>query len=243
MALLEREITEKESEIVKTASAGEVGTLVSGVMHDLGNAVSVIMLSAQIASEDETPDKKDVERILKASRFAKGLISNAMSIVRGQEYVFELSPIKEPLENAAALTEYTARKKSAVVELEVPDGLPQLRISKMHVERVFINCIINSLSFIPEKGVVRIKARVSEGGVTAEVTDNGPGFPEKLLKEGVKAFGTTRKDKGGTGLGLYVCDQILRRHGGTLKIDNAPEGGARVSVFLPAPEPEKPVTA
>lgn len=242
VALLELEITEKESELVKTASAGEVGTLVSGVMHDLGNAVSVIMLSAQIASEDEKPDQKDIARIVKASKFAKGLISNAMSIVRGQEYVFELGALKDPVENAEALTEYTARKKNAVVELDVPDDLPQLRMSKVHVERVFINCIINALSFVPEKGQVRIRARAVEGGVAAEVTDNGPGFPEKMLKEGVKAFGTTRKEKGGTGLGLYVCDQILRRHGGSLKIDNAPEGGAKVSVFLPVPEPEKPVT-
>ncbi len=243
VTLLELEITEKESELVKTATAGEVGTLVSGVMHDLGNAVSVIMLSAQIASEDETPDKKDIARIVKASRFAKGLISNAMSIVRGQEYVFELGQLKEPAENAEALTEYTARKKSAEVELDVPDDLPQLRMSKVHVERVFINCILNSLSFVPEKGHVLVRARASAGGVTAEVTDNGPGFPEKMLKEGVKAFGTTRKEEGGTGLGLYVCDQILRRHGGSLKLENAPGGGARVSFFLPAPEPEKPVTA
>ncbi len=243
VALLEREITEKESEIVKTASAGEVGTLVSGVMHDLGNAVSVIMLSAQIASEDEKPDQKDIARIVKASRFAKGLISNAMSIVRGQEYVFELASLKEPVENAEALTEYSARKKNAVVELDVPEDLPQLRMSKVHVERVFINCIINALSFIPEKGRVRIKARAAEGGVAAEVTDNGPGFPAKMLQDGVKAFSTTRKEKGGTGLGLFVCEQIVLRHGGKLKLGNLPEGGARISIFFPAPVPEKPVTA
>lgn len=233
VAGLEREITEKESEIVKTASAGEVGTLVSGVMHDLGNAVSVVMLSAQIALEDEKPDKKDIERIMKASRFAKGLISNAMSIVRGQEYVFELVPLKEPVENAAALVEYSARKKSAAVLLDVPDDLPPLRLSKVHVERIFINAIINALSFIPEKGQVVITARAGEGGVTAEITDNGPGFPEKMLTEGVKAFSTTRREKGGTGLGLFVCEQIARRHGGTMKLGNAPEGGARITIFLP----------
>jgi signal transduction histidine kinase len=201
------------------------------------------MLSAQIASEDEKPDQKDIARIVKASRFAKGLISNAMSIVRGQEYVFELASLKEPVENAEALTEYTARKKNAVVELDVPEDLPQLRMSKVHVERVFINCIINALSFIPEKGRVRIKARAAEGGVAAEVTDNGPGFPEKMLQDGVKAFSTTRKEKGGTGLGLFVCEQIVLRHGGKLKLGNLPEGGARISIFFPVPAPKKSVTA
>jgi signal transduction histidine kinase len=236
--LLEKEITEKEGEIVKTATAGEIGNLTAGVMHDLGNAVSVILLSAQIAVEDEKPDKKDLERILKASKFAKSVILNAFSIIRGQEYVFEESALKEPVENAALLTEYSARKRSITVETNIPDGLPRLRLSKVHIERLFINTVSNSLSFVPEGGKVRVSARAVDGGIEAEITDNGPGFPSGLLKDGVKAFGTTRKEAGGTGLGLYVCDQIARRHGGSLSLDNLPEGGARIRIFLPVNGPE-----
>ena len=235
--LLEREITEKNSEIVKSASAGEMGNLTAGVMHDLGNAVSVILLSAQIAAEEEAPEKKDLERIVKAARFAKSVIANAFSIVRGQEYIFETADIKEPAENAALLTEYTARLRKATVETDIPDGLPELRLSKVHIQRLFINTVTNALSFIPDGGKVRVSARAVEGGILAEITDNGPGFPAALLKDGVKAFATTRKETGGTGLGLYVCDQIARRHGGTLSLDNAPEGGARIRVFLPVNGP------
>jgi signal transduction histidine kinase len=223
---LEREITEKDSELVKSATA-------AGVMHDLGNAVSVILLSAQIASEEESPDKGDLERILKAARFAKGVISNAFGLVRGQEYLFESSPLGEPIENAVLLTNYAARKKNVKVEVTMPAELPQLRLSKVHVERVFINTISNSLSFVPEKGSVRVSAAETEGGVLAEVADNGPGFPDRMLTEGVKAFGTTRKEKGGTGLGLYVCDQIMKRHGGWLKLSNDPAGGGRIQFFFP----------
>lgn len=230
---LEREITEKESELVKSATAGEVGTLAAGVMHDLGNAVSVILLSAQIASEEESPDKGDLERILKAARFAKGVISNAFGLVRGQEYLFESSALGEPIENAVMLTNYSARKKSVTVEVAVPAGLPPLRLSKVHVERVFINTISNSLSFVPETGRVRVSAAETEDGVLAEVADNGPGFPAQMLTEGVKAFGTTRKEKGGTGLGLYVCDQIMKRHGGWMKLSNDPAGGGRIQFFFP----------
>lgn len=230
---LEKQITESESGIVRTASAVEMGTLVSGVMHDLGNAVSVIILSSQLASEDEVPRKDDIGRTLKAARYAKGLIAAAMSIVRGQDYVFEEVSLREPAENAALLTSYAARKKNASVELDFPDGLPPVRASRAHVERIFINTVGNSLSFIPAGGSVRIAARRAEGGVLAEISDNGPGFPAKILEGDVKAFDTTRPDMGGTGLGLYVSSRIARRHGGWLKLDNLPGGGARVSVFLP----------
>ncbi len=229
---LEQEISEKENELVQSASAGEVGTLAAGVLHDLGNAVSVILLTAQIASDEEQAQKEDVARILKAARYAKGVISSAFSIVRGQEYLFEKASLGEAADNAAMLTSYSARKKQAKVELDFPAGLPELRFSKVHVERFFINTISNSLSFVPEGGWVRVKAGEVEGGVLAEVSDNGPGFPAGMLAAGVKAFGTTRKDKGGTGLGLYVCDQIMKKHGGWMRLENAPAGGV-VKAFFP----------
>jgi len=230
---LEQKVTEKETQIVQTASAGEVGTLVSGVMHDLGNSVSVILLSAEIASQEDPPDKANIARILKAARFSKGMISNAMSIVRGQEYVFEQVSLAEAVENAALLAEYSVRKKNIKLEVDVPLTLPDIRASKVHVERIFINAIMNSASFAPEGGVIRVAARRDENGLLAEISDNGPGFPEKLLQGGIKAFSTTRKEAGGTGLGLYVCAQIARRHDGSVNLSNSPGGGAVVKVFLP----------
>lgn len=242
---LEHQITESESGIVRTASAVEMGTLVSGVMHDLGNAVSVIMLSAQLASEDENPRKEDIERTLKAARYAKGLIGAAMGIVRGQDYVFEQVGLHEPAESAALLTSYAARKKNAAVKLDFPPGLPPVRASRAHVERIFINTVGNSLSFIPDGGTVSLAARPAEGGVLVEIADNGPGFPAKILEGEVRAFDTTRPDMGGTGLGLYVSSRIARRHGGWLKLDNRPGGGARVRVFLPleGPHDKEPASA
>ena len=235
--LLEKKVTETESEIVKTASAGEVGTLVSGVLHDLGNAVSVILLSAELAVANEKPDSKDLERILKGARYAKGLLSAALSIVRGQEYSFEQVPLKEPAESAALLTDYSARKKNATVELEFPAGLPPLRMSRAHIERVFINSISNSLSFVPNGGKVTISARAEGDRIITEISDDGPGFPAKMLKEGIKAFATTRKELGGTGLGLFVCEQIVRSHGGEMRLANLPGGGAGIIILLPAGGP------
>jgi len=237
--VLEHEITEKESGIVKTASAVEMGTLVSGVMHDLGNALSVVMLSAQLAVEDEKPDRKDLERILKGARYAKSLISAAMSIVRGQEYVFEPIQLREAAESAALLMDYSARKKNASLELDFPADLPKVRASRAHIERLFINTVANSLSFVPERGKVVISARAAEGGVELEVVDNGPGFPAKMLKEKeMKPFDTSRREKGGTGLGLFVCEQIVLRHGGKMSRGNVPGGGAKISVTLPLEGPK-----
>jgi signal transduction histidine kinase len=141
--------------------------------------------------------------------------------------------LAEAARSAELLTDYSARRKGASVQLDFPPDLLPVRASRAHIERLLINAVSNSLSFVPEGGRVGIAALPAAGGVALEITDNGPGFPEKMLAEGVKAFGTTRRDAGGTGLGLFVCDQIARRHGGTMRIGNLPGGGARISVFLP----------
>ncbi|OGS08862.1 MAG: hypothetical protein A2270_00145 [Elusimicrobia bacterium RIFOXYA12_FULL_51_18] len=228
-----RELITKDTELAQTASAGEVGQLVSGVMHDLGNSVSVILLSAQIACEEESVDKKDLERIIKAAQFSKNVISNALGIVRGQEYIFKPGDLREPLENAVHLVDYAAKKKSVTIKVELSPDLPPINMSKVHMERLFVNTLSNSLSFVPQKGEVTVKAARTESGITIDISDNGPGFPESMLKDGIKAFRTTRKETGGTGLGLYVCSQIVEKHGGSLTISNVPSGGSIVKVNLP----------
>ncbi|HNW45155.1 MAG TPA: HAMP domain-containing sensor histidine kinase [Elusimicrobiales bacterium] len=234
---LSREITLKEGELVKTASFGEVGTMASGVMHDLGNAVSVILLSAEIAAETDKPEPEDMQRIIKAAKLAKEVISGVMGIARGEDYVFRTEALTGPVRNAILLTDCAARKKYAAVELDLPDTLPQLLMSRVHLERLFINTISNSLSFVPEHGTVKLSARAVEGGVRLTIADNGPGFPAQLLRDGIKALATTRKAEGGTGLGLFVCEQIVHHHGGEMTLDNPPEGGARITVFLPLEGP------
>lgn len=235
---LSMEIEATETALVKNASSSELGTLVGGVLHDLGNAISVVLLSSEIAVDAENPEKADLQRILKAARLSKAMISNAMGIVRGQEYVFEPVSLAEVAESACMLTSYAARKAGAEVKVDIPASLPKIRGSRVHLERIFINTILNSLSFVAAEGKVRLSISADAGGVKVEIADNGPGFPEKMLSEGVKAFGTTRKEKGGTGLGLFVCSQIAARHGGRLELGSAEGGGALVRFLLPLDGPK-----
>ncbi len=232
--VMTRELMDKNTDIVRTASAGEVGQLASGVMHDLGNSVSVILLSAQIASEDEVVDRKDIARIVKAARFSKNIIANALGIAQGQEYSFKPGVISESVENAVQLVAYAAQKNVVSIKVELAPDLPPVNMSKVHIERLFINLLSNSLSFVPRNGEILVKGSAAGDKIVIEISDNGPGFPEQILKGGIKAFKTTRKESGGTGLGLYVCAQIMAKHDGEFSIANGPYGGALVKITFPA---------
>ena len=229
-----RQLINKDTELERTATAGATGQLLSGVMHDLGNSLSVILLSAQIAEDEEVVNKEDVERIIKAARFSKSVIANAMNMTMGREYVLEPGRLDEPLGKALQLLDYMSREKGASIEVSLPGDLPQVNMSKVHIERLFVNILSNSLSVVPQNGSISVKGSAAAEKIEIEITDNGPGFPGQLLSGGIKAFTTTRKETGGTGIGLYVCTQIAARHGGEISIANAPSGGALVKITLPA---------
>ena len=91
-----------------------------------------------------------------------------------------------------------------------------------------------------EKGMggTGVQRALKGGGITlydtALIEDDGPGFPPEMLERGIAAFGTTRKEKGGTGLGLFICKQIIQAHQGEISVKTAPGKGTTFLVELPA---------
>lgn len=233
---LSRELDEKTAAMVAEASAVEVGGLVSGLLHDLGSPLSVIVIAAEIMEAEGRYDKASLQRVMKACRHAMALVASAMGIVRGREYVFEKDSFDEAARGALLLAEYPARKKNVRLEAEIPVDIPRAVISKVHIQRVLTNLLNNAVSYSPEGGAVSLRAGCAGGRISVSVSDSGPGFPREVLRGGVRAFGTTRRDKGGTGLGLFVAKEILRRHGGRMRISNTPGGGC-VNFEIPVAGP------
>lgn len=230
---LVRELEEKSDAMVAESSAAEVGGLMSGLLHDLGSPLSVIMIASEIMEAEGSADKKAVERVKRAARHAMALVACGMGVVRGREYSFEKDSFAEAARGALLLAEYPARKKNVAIQAEIPESLPPAVISRVHIQRVLVNLLNNAVSYTPEGGRVSLSLACDENRITGCVVDSGPGFPQEALRGGIKLFGTTRKNKGGTGLGLFVAREIMKKHGGRLGLANEPGGGGRVEFELP----------
>jgi signal transduction histidine kinase len=110
-------------------------------------------------------------------------------------------------------------------------------LDRIKIEQVFLNLCMNAIESMPEGGTLLLKTRsqpLETGGteVIAEVEDTGPGIPDGNLPKVFDPFFTKKQMGKGTGLGLSVAKQIIELHGGTIKIGNRPEGGARVTITL-----------
>jgi signal transduction histidine kinase len=121
-----------------------------------------------------------------------------------------------------------------LVRQDVPTGLPAIYADRQRVVQVFQNLVQNAIQHSPPGARVSIEAGPApEGrGVWCAVRDAGPGFAPEDLRRIFEPFYTRRQ--GGTGLGLSIAQRIVEQHGGHIEAGNHPEGGAVVTVTLPA---------
>jgi len=225
--------SESDSKARLDASVVEVGRMSASLLHDIGNMISIILVSAEIMVQDETPDPRDARRVEQAALMTKSILNGALSLIKGARYEFRTESLKSPMENAVAIFTRQAQGKGVKITVSVEEGLPDLKISAPHIQRVVINAIANSLSFLNPGGTITLTAVRGGDIVRVLIEDDGPGFPPEILKRGISVLGTTRKEAGGTGLGLFSSKEIAEKHGGKLSIRNRQPSGAVVELTLP----------
>jgi PAS domain S-box-containing protein len=142
--------------------------------------------------------------------------------------------VNECLDSTANIV-WTMMKHAVVLTKEYQD-LPRVRCFPMQLKQVFMNLLVNAYQAIEESrrpGEIRLRTRRVAGGVAVEVEDDGVGMPPDQLHRIFDPFYTTKDVGAGTGLGLSIAYNIVRRHGGTLRVESEPGHGTRFEMFLP----------
>jgi signal transduction histidine kinase len=117
--------------------------------------------------------------------------------------------------------------------LEMADNLPTIYMSRDELKQVLLNHIKNAQDAMPRGGILRIKTRRQQGGLTISVADNGLGIPPEHLPRLFTPFFTTKKPGEGRGLGLSVSANIIKSYGGTIEVESTPAQGTVFHIFLP----------
>jgi two-component system, NtrC family, sensor kinase len=219
-------------------------TLARAVAHDVNNAIGAILPLAEQAREDlatGTVDAaalaQDLGLIIDKAHLCKRIFSNMLRAgaerpgggrVDLNALVLETMP----------LLEAQAAPRAVEIRADLVDGLPPVRFSRLHLERVLWNLVTNSMEAFPDRGgAVTISTQPVHGlGAMVRVRDDGPGLlPEHLVRVGEPFFSTKPN---GTGLGLAICRALAWQYGGTLDIKSAPGEGTEVSLTLAVAAPE-----
>jgi two-component system, NtrC family, sensor kinase len=131
-------------------------------------------------------------------------------------------------------------KNRITVEREFQPNLPRLLCNAGHINQVFMNILTNAAQAIRGEGTIRVQVERSSdgGGICVRISDTGPGINPEVMEKMTDPFFTTKDVGEGTGLGLWITENIVRAHGGTLSWQNVTGKGAAFTVELPARAPE-----
>ncbi len=246
-----RDLTDQQrlqTELVQAQKMETVGILVSGVAHELNNPIASIIGLSTLVGRDPTlsPDLRESAGLLvdEAQR-AGQIVRTFLDFVRSRPPERHPTPLRPLLETIRELQSYS-QKSGVEWVIDVEPGLPKVAIDRSQIQQVLINLTTNAIQAIRAdrpSGRLEISARRGpriDGRATVRitVTDDGPGVAASDRTKLFVPFFTTKAPGEGTGLGLPVSFDIVRRHEGRLWFEPAPGGrGARFLIDLPVAPP------
>jgi two-component system NtrC family sensor kinase len=233
-----QELEAREEQIIHSRKIASLGTLVSGVAHELNNPINNIVLTADVIgrrrklTEDQcTAMMNDVlEQALRASEIVKNLLEFSRAHSVGHEELDLAAMLRESLqvsENQLALSQIALHE-------EIEDDLPRIDGSRQGLQQVFLNLITNAIHAMGHGGDLTVRARrETEDRVLVEFEDTGIGIPEEDLSRVFDPFFTTKEVGKGTGLGLSVSFGIIKKHGGRISVKSQVGQGTTFTIVLP----------
>jgi signal transduction histidine kinase len=214
-----------------------IGRLAAGVAHEVKNPLMTIAMVVDYLSEIVPQTEPDgtamVQSLRDAVERAERVISGMLEFARPAALSLQPDNFHAAAERALGFVKHEITRKHLNVVPDWCEPAPRLLLDRNKMEQVLVNVLLNAIQETPEGGTITLQTRVNASGLTAEIDDTGAGISAAHQARLFEPFFTTKPVGQGTGLGLSVARQIIQLHGGTLRLANRAEGGARVTIQIP----------
>jgi two-component system NtrC family sensor kinase len=221
-----------------------IGRLASSVAHEVNNPLQIINDQAgwidELLADEEAEQVKNLGEYRDAVRKIKLHVGRASTIThrllgfsRSVEFKRSEIDINVLVGDTVSFLENEARNHRITLRLNLRENLPRTVTDQSLLQQVFLNILKNAMDAIGSDGVVAICTESTDGRISIEFADSGPGLPPEQLTRIFDPFFTTKKPDKGTGLGLSISKNIMQRLGGDIKAENGKKGGCLFTVTLP----------
>ncbi|MDP3420259.1 MAG: HAMP domain-containing sensor histidine kinase [Thiobacillus sp.] len=258
-----KHMRQQQDQARRNEKAAALGVLVSGVAHELNNPLSNISTSAQLLLEEDAAGDAEMKRLWltqidSETERARRIVRRLLDSVRQPKLHRQRLALADLVQSSLALVN---RQLPAGVQVCVGTMAEiEIEVDRERLHQVFINLIKNAADAGARHVTVSAalqawEAELAEGAllvgdpamvvesppaVRISVEDDGPGIPLELREHIFDPFITTRTSGEGTGLGLYLVEEIVGEHQGCIVLDAAVAGGTRFSIWLPGPKDKTP---
>jgi PAS domain S-box-containing protein len=247
------DITERkrlEAQFLRAQRMESIGTLASGIAHDLNNVLAPILMSIELLKMDiSDPDTLDTVSTIEASAIrGAAMVKQVLAFARGMDGERIPVSVARVVKDIRSIVG-DALPKSISIESAIPDDLWLIRGDPTQIHQVLLNLALNARDAMPEGGTLSILTenvwidehfasmeRALRAGphVLIEVTDTGIGIPTEAIDRIFEPFFTTKELGRGTGLGLSTVQAIVRSHDGCTLAFSEEGKGSTFRVYLPA---------
>lgn len=229
------DITQVQAQLRRTERLAELGTLASGMAHEIGTPMNVILGRAEylLSRTKEEQTKRGLETIIAQVERITKIMNQLLAFARRRPAERQPMDLRKTVEDCLDVIQERVRRHRIVVEADLPEGLPPVLADADQMSQVLLNLVLNAIHAMPEGGTLRLALAREGETVTVRVTDTGHGIPEQDLSKIFLPFYTTKEVGKGTGLGLTVVHGIIQEHGGTITVESRVDHGTTFTVALP----------
>jgi PAS domain S-box-containing protein len=241
LAAAQREKNRVLDQLIQAEKMATVGTLVSGIGHEINNPLYVLQAAAEALESEDDIDSCRIygHEILKQAKRIAATVKTLSQYARpGSRHDLQRVNIAEAVAEAVHLARNSVRGDRIEFSIDVDAGL-QILAKTEEIQQILFNILRNAIQASNDGATIEITAARQGSWVELNIRDFGSGIPDDCLQRVFDPFFTTKGPDEGEGLGLYIVRQIVTRYGGTIDVENADAAGSRFVIRFPVADREK----
>ena len=244
---MEQERLLLETQLRQQQRLESLGTLASGVAHEINNPITGIMNYAQLIQERlpaDSPLKEFSGEIMHETQRVAAIVRNLLTFARNEKQSHSPARIADIVEGTLSLIRTVIRHDQITLSVDIPEDLPQLKCRTQQIQQVFMNLVTNARDALnarypshhPDKAInlaACLLLREERRWIRVTVEDHGMGITPEVRERMFDPFFTTKPRDQGTGLGLSISHGIVKEHHGEIRVESEPGQFTRIHVDLP----------
>ncbi|MBD0417564.1 ATP-binding protein [Oryzicola mucosus] len=235
----EGEVLRQRDALYQSEKMGALGSLLAGIAHELNNPLAVVLTQAGLMRETcvEPHSVMRAKKIENAANRCARIVRSFLAMARQRPPSSVPVNLRQIVEAALDMTSYGLRSSGIKVSIDIPE-LPEISGDPDRLGQVAMNLIVNAqhaLEKVEGDRHLAIVGMKNDHEIRLTFSDSGPGVPVSIRDRIFEPFFTTKPVGVGTGIGLSLCQSIVRSHQGSLVCEEAANGGAAFVLVLPLP--------
>jgi C4-dicarboxylate-specific signal transduction histidine kinase len=236
----EKELLRLQIEMGRVERLATLGRMAGTIAHDLGTPLNSVLGYTQLLSKENLPERARRRLSIVETQIHRmgEIIQRYLTHTRGS-LARNVISINDLVRDTLIVLQPIFLQRGVHATSSLAENIPMVHGDGNSIQRVLINLLDNAVDACVDRGTVEVVTRECpaaanrEAGITVEIVDSGNGIPAEMLPKIFELFVTTKPPGKGTGLGLVICQEIIKAHGGAIHIASQVGAGTTVSIYLP----------